>query len=108
MKNAKVAVVLALVAIVVLGFGGFKFYKWYLGGEVEFTLKCKESGEIVTMKLLASTQFPIENPKTKAKTLYKAERYLDQNTKKEVYMIPEIEEIPPTLVPGGVEEKKDK
>jgi hypothetical protein len=101
MKNPKVAVVLAIIAVAVLGFGGFKFFKWYQGEEVEYVLKCKDSGEIFTMKLPSNTAFPYENPKTKTKSLYKADRYYDTVTKKNVYMIVEFEEIPPTMRPGG-------
>lgn len=107
MKNAKVAVILAIVAVAVLGFGGFKFWNWYQGEVVEMTLKCKDTGDIVTMKLPVNTSFPVENPKTKAKTLYKAERYYCTVTKKNVYMIPELEEIPATLNPGGEDGAKD-
>lgn len=98
MNNAKLAVVLAIVGIVALGFGA---YKYFMVEEVMYTLKCKESGEIVTMKLPVNTEFPCVNPKTKAKTLYKADRYYDKITKKDVYMLPEFEEIPPTMTPGG-------
>lgn len=106
MRNPKVAVVLAIIAVAVLGFGGFKFFKWYQGEEVECVLKCKESGEIFTMKLPSNTAFPYENPKTKAKTLYKADRYFDTVTKKNVYMISEFEEIGANLQPGGEADAK--
>jgi hypothetical protein len=97
MNNVKLAVVLAILGIAAIGYGGFKFFS---GEEVEYTLKCKESKEVFTLKVPVNSEFPIENPKTKAKTLYKAEPFYCTVTQKNVYMIPEQEEIPLTMEPG--------
>lgn len=97
MNNAKLAVVLAILGIVALGYGVNKFLA---GQDVEFTLKCLETKEIFTMKLPANTEFPYENPKTKAKSLYKADPFFDEVKQQNVYMIPEKEEILPSMTPG--------
>lgn len=100
MNNVKLAVVLAILGIAALGYGGMKFFQ---GQDVEYILKCLETKEVFTMKLPANTEFPCVNPKTKNKTLYKAEPYYCTATNKNVYMITDQEQIPESMGPGHKE-----
>lgn len=93
MNNKTLAIVLAIIAVGVLGFAGYKMFG--PGPEVTADIKCEKCQATDTAKVNAKTSYPIACPKCKDVAAYTALKYKcsDANcpkSKVELYLEKEI------------------